>query len=66
MAKKKKSPAKATSTPKRKPTTEPATKADVSMLSARLDAMERELKELWKQATVDTDLDVPATPNADE
>ena len=63
---KKKSPAKATSAPKRKPTTEPATKADVGMLSARLDAMERELKELWKQATVDTDLDVPATPDDHE
>ena len=63
---KKKSPAKATSAPKRKPTTEPATKADVGMLSARLDAMERELKELWKQATVDTDLDVSATPDDHE
>ena len=63
---KKKSPAKAKSAPKRKPTAEPATKADVGMLSARLDAMERELKELWKQATVDTDLDVPATPDDHE
>jgi hypothetical protein len=63
MAKKKKAPAKAKPMPKRKPKIQPATKAEVGMLSARLDAMERELKELSKRAAADTDLDMPATPD---
>ena len=54
---KKKAAAKSKATPKREPASESATKADLRILSARLDVLERDLKELWKRTAPDTELD---------
>ena len=54
---KKKAPPSSEAKPKGKSAIEPATKADVRMLSVRLDSMQRELEELWKRTAPDTELD---------